>query len=150
MRIRHGLPSHETEREILRMRAVPTRCIARAGRECQRCLSMQHAVAQIKVDSSLHDYALKIVRRTRKSEQLSLGVSPRGTLMLQRPRKPALSSMAATSVLPDDFKQLAVSLSRIAWWPARAMLRSRKNQRPPKRFSANRRIRSRSLVTRVP
>jgi len=50
---------------------------------------MQEAVAHVKVDSSLHDYALEIVNRTRKSEQLALGVSPRGTLMLQRARKPA-------------------------------------------------------------
>ena len=31
-------------------------------------LAMQDAVAQIKVDVSLHDYALEIVNRTRTSE----------------------------------------------------------------------------------
>jgi MoxR-like ATPase len=73
-------------------------------------LSMQHAVAQVKVDSSLHDYALEIVARTRKSEQLSLGVSPRGTLMLQRAAQARAFLDGRDFCLPDDFKQLAVSV----------------------------------------
>jgi MoxR-like ATPase len=73
-------------------------------------LSMQHAVAQVKVDASLHDYALEIVARTRKTEQLSLGVSPRGTLMLQRAAQARAFLDGRDFCLPDDFKQLAVSV----------------------------------------
>src|SRR5260370_3440285 len=85
MRIKMGYPSHETEKEILRKRVGDNPLdsldpIADVG----DVLAMQVAVAHVKVDSSLHDYALEIVNRTRKSEQLALGVSPRGTLMLQR------------------------------------------------------------------
>jgi MoxR-like ATPase len=67
-------------------------------------------VAQVKVDSSLHDYALEIVARTRHSEQLSLGVSPRGTLMLQRAAQARAFLDGRDYCLPDDFKQLAVAV----------------------------------------
>ncbi len=73
-------------------------------------LAMQDAVAHVKVDSSLHDYALEIVNRTRKSEQLALGVSPRGTLMLQRAAQARAYLDGRDYCLPDDFKQLAVSV----------------------------------------
>src|SRR5438105_12346276 len=71
---------------------------------------MQDAVAHVKVDASLHDYALEIVNRTRKSEQLALGVSPRGTLMLQRAAQARAFLDGRDYCLPDDFKQLAVSI----------------------------------------
>src|SRR5712671_2781501 len=111
MRIRMGYPSHETEREILRMRASadPVQSLEPVA-NVSDVLSMQQAVAQIKVDSSLHDYALEIVARTRKSEQLSLGVSPRGTLMLQRAAQARAFLDGRDFCLPDDFKQLAVSV----------------------------------------
>ncbi|HUN63579.1 MAG TPA: hypothetical protein VMU53_16390, partial [Candidatus Sulfotelmatobacter sp.] len=73
-------------------------------------LAMQEAVARVKVDSSLHDYALEIVNRTRKSDQLALGVSPRGTLMLQRAAQARAFLEGREYCLPDDFKQLAVAV----------------------------------------
>ncbi len=111
MRIRMGYPSHETERQILRMRASadPVQSLEPVA-DVSDVLSMQHAVAQIKVDSSLHDYALEIVARTRQSDQLSLGVSPRGTLMLQRAAQARAFLDGRDFCLPDDFKQLAVSV----------------------------------------
>src|SRR3989475_191268 len=85
MRIKMGYPSHETEKEILRKRVgdSPLDSLDPVA-DVNDVLAMQDTVAHVKVDSSLHDYALEIVNRTRKSEQLALGVSPRGTLMLQR------------------------------------------------------------------
>jgi len=73
-------------------------------------LAMQEAVTHVKVDSSLQDYALDIVNRTRKSDQLALGVSPRGTLMLQRAAQARAFLDGRDFCLPDDFKQLAVSV----------------------------------------
>ena len=111
MRIRMGYHSHETEKEILRKRASddPVQSLEPVA-DVRDVLSMQEAVAQIKVDSSLHDYALEIVARTRKSDQLSLGVSPRGTLMLQRAAQARAFLDGRTFCLPDDFKQLAVAV----------------------------------------
>ncbi|MGB7847466.1 MAG: MoxR family ATPase [Candidatus Acidiferrum sp.] len=111
MRIKMGYPSHETERQILRSRATDTAAGALEPiADVSDVLAMQEAVTHIKVDSSLHDYALEIVNRTRKSDQLALGVSPRGTLMLQRAAQARAFLEAREYCLPDDFKQLAVAV----------------------------------------
>jgi MoxR-like ATPase len=111
MRIRMGYPSHETEREILRSRVADDSVQAlQAVADVSDVLAMQHAVSQIRVDASLHDYALNIVARTRHSEHLSLGVSPRGTLMLQRAAQAKAFLDGRDYCLPDDFKQLAVAV----------------------------------------
>ena len=111
MRIKMGYPSHETEREILRKRAGdhPLDTIDSIA-DVSEVLAMQEAVTRVKVDSSLHDYALNIVNRTRKSEQLALGVSPRGTLMLQRAAQARAFLDGRDYCLPDDFKHLAVAV----------------------------------------
>ena len=112
MRIKMGYPSPETEREILRKRVGVLGENPLDGLEpvadVSEVLAMQDAVAQIKVDTSLHDYALDIVNRTRNSEQLALGVSPRGTLMLQRAAQARAFLDGRDYCFPDDFKQLAV------------------------------------------
>jgi MoxR-like ATPase len=111
MRIKMGYPSHETEREILRKHIRDDSLAALepvAG--VADVLEMQESVASVKVDSSLHDYALEIVNRTRKTEQLALGVSPRGTLMLQRAAQARAFLDGRDYCLPDDFKQLAVAV----------------------------------------
>ena len=111
MRIKMGYPSHETEREILRKHIHDDSLAALepiAG--ISDVLEMQESVARVKVDASLHDYALEIVNRTRKTEQLALGVSPRGTLMLQRAAQARAFLDGRDYCLPDDFKQLAVAV----------------------------------------
>jgi MoxR-like ATPase len=111
MRIKMGYPSHETEREILRSRTTddPVTSLESIA-SIADVLSMQESVTRVKVDSSLHDYALEIVNRTRKSEQLTLGVSPRGTLMLQRAAQARAFLENRDFCLPDDFKQLAIAV----------------------------------------
>jgi MoxR-like ATPase len=112
MRIKMGYPSPETEREILRKRVGvhgenPLEALEQVA-DVSEVLAMQDAVTQIKVDSSLHDYALDIVNRTRNSEHLALGVSPRGTLMLQRAAQARAFLDGRDYCLPDDFKRLAI------------------------------------------
>jgi MoxR-like ATPase len=112
MRIKMGYPSPETEREILRKRVGvrgenPLDALEPVA-DVTEVLTMQDEVAHIKVDSSLHDYALEIVNRTRNSDLLALGVSPRGTLMLQRAAQARAFLDGRDYCLPDDFKKLAV------------------------------------------
>jgi MoxR-like ATPase len=111
MRIKMGYPSHETERQILRSRTAddPVAALEPIA-DVSDVMAMQETVTRIKVDSSLHDYALEIVNRTRKSEHLALGVSPRGTLMLQRAAQARAFLEGREYCLPDDFKQLAVAV----------------------------------------
>ncbi|OLE85503.1 MAG: ATPase [Acidobacteria bacterium 13_1_20CM_2_60_10] len=109
MRIRMGYPSPETEKEILRKRTGddPLEVLEPVA-QAQDVQTMQEAVAHVHVDNSLLDYALEIVTRTRQSTELALGVSPRGTLMLQRAAQARAFLEGRDYCLPDDFKQLVV------------------------------------------
>ncbi len=111
MRIKMGYPSHETEKEILRQRTSedPLNSLEPVA-DIEDVLAMQDAVTHVRVDSSLHDYALEIVNRTRHTDLLALGVSPRGTLMLQRAAQARAYLDGRDFCLPDDFKQLAVAV----------------------------------------
>ena len=109
MRIRMGYPSPETEKEILRKRTGddPLEVLEPVA-QAQDVQTMQEAAAHVHVDNSLLDYALEIVTRTRQSSELALGVSPRGTLMLQRAAQARAFLEGRDYCLPDDFKQLVV------------------------------------------
>jgi MoxR-like ATPase len=107
MRIRMGYPSRESEKEILRNHAGPVEQSAPLM-DAAGIIAMQEAVSRVKVDESLLDYALEIVERTRQSEQLSLGVSPRGTVMLHRAAQARAFLQGRDYCLPDDFKRLIV------------------------------------------
>ena len=69
---------------------------------------MQEAVKLVRVDDSLVSYALEIVRRTRESEFLSLGVSPRGSQALYRAAQAMAFLEGRTFCVPEDFKPLVV------------------------------------------
>jgi MoxR-like ATPase len=69
---------------------------------------MQEGVAAIRVDDSLLDYALEIIEKTRRNERLILGVSPRGSLMLQRAAQARAFIDGRDFCLPDDFKQMVL------------------------------------------
>ena len=109
LRIRMGYPSRESEKEILRNASSGQGAGAvQAVIEAQDVLAMQEAARRVRVEESLLDYALEIVERTRQTEQLLLGVSPRGAVMLQRAAQARAFVEGRDFCLPDDFKQLIV------------------------------------------
>jgi MoxR-like ATPase len=109
LRIRMGYPSHESEKEILRSRTGSRpRASVEPVMEATDVAAMQEAVERIRVDDSLLDYALEIIARTRQTERLVLGVSPRGSLMLQRAAQARAFIEGRDFCLPDDFKELVV------------------------------------------
>jgi MoxR-like ATPase len=109
LRVRMGYPQLQSEREILRSEAGAARLdqvipVASGG----DVIGMQNDVTRVKVDDSLVDYALEIVKRTRESEALSLGVSPRGALMLYRAAQAMAYLDGRSFCTPSDFKLLAI------------------------------------------
>jgi MoxR-like ATPase len=109
MRIRMGYPARESEKEILRNGSGHSAAERVAAlMDATDVASMQEEVAKVKVDDSLLDYALEIVERTRQTEQLSLGVSPRGAVMLHRAAQARAFLEGRDYCLPDDFKRLIV------------------------------------------
>src|ERR1051326_5460781 len=111
LRVRMGYPQAANEREILRSTAGAARLDeVRPVATGSDILAMQEKVTRVKVDDSLIDYALTIVRRTRESNSLSLGVSPRGSLMLYRSAQALAYLEGRTFATPADFKTLAVAV----------------------------------------
>jgi len=109
LRVRMGYPVRANEREILRSEAGAARLDdikpVASGADI---LAMQEEVAHVKVDDSLIDYALEIVKHTRESEILTLGVSPRGSLMIYRAAQAMAYLDGRTYATPADFKTLAI------------------------------------------
>jgi len=109
MRIRMGYPARESEKEIIRNHSgVSPVDQLPPLMDAADVISMQEQVSQVKVDDSLLDYALEIVDRTRQSEHFSLGVSPRGAVMLHRAAQARAFLEGRDYCLPDDFKRLIV------------------------------------------
>jgi MoxR-like ATPase len=109
LRIRMGYPQASDEREILRSEAGAARLEeVRPVATGADVIAMQEETTGVKVDDSLVDYALQIVRRTRESSALSLGVSPRGSLMLYRAAQAMAYLDGRMFATPEDFKSLAV------------------------------------------
>ncbi|HET7440212.1 MAG TPA: MoxR family ATPase [Terriglobales bacterium] len=109
MRVHMGYPDGDAEREILRSEAGAAQLEnLRPVLSGADMLEMQSAVTQIRVDDSLVTYTLEIVRKTRESEHLTLGVSPRGAQMLYRAAQAMAFVEGRSFCTPEDFKPLAV------------------------------------------
>jgi MoxR-like ATPase len=68
---------------------------------------LRQACSQIKVEASLQEYILELVRTTRQDEEITLGVSPRGTVALQKATQALAFILGRDYALPDDIKFLA-------------------------------------------
>jgi MoxR-like ATPase len=111
MRVRMGYPDAHAERQILRSEAGIARLEdLRPVLTGADVLEMQQAVKDVRVDDSLVNYALEIVRRTRESEFLSLGVSPRGSQALYRAAQAMAFLEGRSYCTPEDFKPLVVAV----------------------------------------
>jgi MoxR-like ATPase len=109
LRVQMGYPDGNAEREILRSEAGASRLAdLRPVLTGAEVMEMQQAAKAVRVDESLVTYALEIVRRTRESEHLSLGVSPRGAQALYRAAQAMAFLDGRTFCTPEDFKPLAV------------------------------------------
>ena len=109
IRARMGYPDSEAEREILRSEAGIAKLDGmRPVLSGADVLELQQAVTQVRVDESLVEYALTIVRKTRESDQFSLGVSPRGSQMLYRAAQASAFVSGRNFCTPEDFKPLVV------------------------------------------
>jgi MoxR-like ATPase len=109
LRVRMTYPEPEGEREILRGQAGAVRLDdLEPVLKAEDVLALQEEVRKVQVDEALLDYVLRIVQRTRESEQLALAVSPRGSLMLYHAAQAMAYLEGRTFCKPDDFKRLAI------------------------------------------
>ena len=111
LRVRIGYPDRDTEREILRIQPARTTLQRlRPVMTADDLIALQDRVLEVKVDEAIVEYILSIAEATRRSEELSIGLSPRGSLgMMQAARASALLA-GRDYVVPDDASDLAVSV----------------------------------------
>ncbi|MEE8199858.1 MAG: MoxR family ATPase [Candidatus Acidoferrales bacterium] len=110
LRVRMGYPEAESEKEILRAESDPQQALEqlRPLMPAEEVLRVQGEVRRVRVDEALLNYALAIVNATRSSEHLSLGVSPRGSMMLHRAAQARAFLEGRDYCVPDDIKQLVI------------------------------------------
>ncbi|MDM9384331.1 MoxR family ATPase [Chlorogloeopsis sp. ULAP01] len=103
-----GYPSEEEELQMLQnldgsvKRGDLQPCITLA--EVQQ---LQQICSRVKVDISLQQYMLDLVRATRCDEEITLGVSPRGSVALHRATQALAFILGRDYAIPDDVKFLA-------------------------------------------
>jgi MoxR-like ATPase len=109
MRLRIGYPNAKSEKEILRNFA-DSEPLARIEpvMAAEEVVEIQQAARSVAVDEELANYTLAIVEKTRQHEYLSLGVSPRGSMMLYRGAQALALTEGRNYCIPDDFKRLVL------------------------------------------
>ena len=94
MKISLGYPTVQEEADIIR----------RFGKEDSH--EQQNFSSGIKVEQTISDYIISIVRSTRENDKLDLGSSPRGSLGLYRCSQAKAALNGREYVTPDDVKSL--------------------------------------------
>ncbi|HEY9797734.1 MAG TPA: MoxR family ATPase [Leptolyngbyaceae cyanobacterium] len=103
-----GYPTQEEELQMLQrhqdgmMISELTPCIS-----TDDVLELRRLCSQVKVERSLQEYILNLVRASRETEEVMLGVSPRGSVALQRTAQALAFLDDRDYAIPDDVKLLA-------------------------------------------
>jgi len=108
LRLRVGYPDRLAERQILRQSEQSADARLTPVLTTSDLLQLQDAAQHVRVDDAVADYVLAIVARTRDSESLSLGVSPRGAQALYRAAQALALIEGRDFAIPEDVKRLAV------------------------------------------
>jgi len=108
MRIRMGYPDSTGEKQILRDQSMGNYRELNPVMSGNELLAIQEAVTRVNFNDVLEDYLMAIVQRTRSTEYLSLGISPRGSVGLFRAAQAEAYLHGRDYVVPDDVKKLAV------------------------------------------
>ncbi len=111
MRVRMGYPDIEDEKIILRQQKLNSAVDhLMPVMHSDDVLALQRESREVAFDESLLDYLIRIVRATRESDILDLGVSPRGSLALYHAAQAMAFIEGRDYVIPDDIKRLVVPI----------------------------------------
>jgi len=109
MRLQMGYPSQADEKQILRAHiSYDTADHLTPVISAKEVQEAQTLIEKVEVEDILLDYLMTLVEATRKSEFLTLGVSPRGAMALYQAAQARAFSRERCYCIPDDFKLLAV------------------------------------------
>jgi MoxR-like ATPase len=111
LRISVGYPERSNEHRILTMqpgRNVLERLEAVMG--AADVIELQDRSPNVKLDPAIVDYILDLIGATRDSDELHLGVSPRGALALTQASQASALLNGRDYVTPDDVKALFIAV----------------------------------------
>ncbi len=78
----------------------------------EHVVAAQKLVAQTRIDASVVDYAVRIVRETREASGIRMGAGPRGSIALVRASRASAVLEGRDFVTPDDVRRVAVPALR--------------------------------------
>jgi MoxR-like ATPase len=111
MRIELGYPEPEEERRIL-AEQVEEHPIHRLQPilDVEELLALQRRVREVRVGPEVEEYIVAIATATRRSPEVRLGVSPRGSLALMRAAQARAFLAGRSYVTPDHVKATALEV----------------------------------------
>jgi MoxR-like ATPase len=103
-----GYPSEEEENAmVLRFERDDPLAQLQPVAHADTIRAMQSAIRSVRVEQSVREYIIAIVRATRAHSSVELGASPRGSLYLYHAAQAFAAIRGRDFVLPDDVKYLA-------------------------------------------
>jgi MoxR-like ATPase len=109
MKIRIGYPDHESEKEILiNVGSIISIDGIQPVLKNEELLFLQNMTHQVRVDDSILDYILSIVKETRSTKNFELGVSPRGAIALKLAAQSRALFEGRVFCIPDDVKEMVL------------------------------------------
>lgn len=111
MRLSLGYPERDEEAAILgqQQSSHPLDNVGTVT-DLETLMAMQAAIREVFVHETVRAYVVDVVRATRESNQLLMGASPRGSLLLMRAAQACAALSGNEYVQPDDVKKVAVAV----------------------------------------
>lgn len=112
MKLSMGYPSREEEVKILERTEMhnPISNIDKPVMDVESVAKMQNEVKRVRVTAQVKEYIVKIVSSTRDDRNITLGISPRGSIALYKAAKAFAYIYDREYATPDDVKNTAVSV----------------------------------------
>ena len=106
IRVTMGYPSVEDEVSIMKSKAggLSNRVLSKNVINAQDFMSMRDIVDEVYVDDSIYEYVAKIVAKTRDSDDILQGISPRGSISIINMAKAEAFLRGHDYVLPSDIQ----------------------------------------------
>jgi len=110
MRLTIGYPGEEAERRILMENGGASAPVDDLQPRVTpgEVLALQNHVDSVRVEDSVIEYLMSVVRATREAPGFRLGASPRGSVALLRASRALALTRGRDYVVPDDVRDLAV------------------------------------------
>ena len=106
IRVTMGYPSVEDEVSIMKSKTggLSNRVLSKNVINAQDFMAMRDIVDEVYVDNSIYEYVAKIVAKTRDSEDILQGISPRGSISIINMAKAEAFLRGHDYVLPSDIQ----------------------------------------------